>query len=659
MGDFVGVDPALLRQLANRLGDLAGTLAKDGALIKGTLDSFGSSANTALLATQSKQNGDDSSTLGKRADLAASLNDQPHYSNAGPWHIPGWDGTVYPPGYKGPVPKGAVAGDFVLTAWTITDSMSANEATTDIAELQKALQDPSAPGSQKVFADVANAMADNGDDPAFMQAFLGAGGLAEVQKVVQALRNPPNSPFLSSNAAAIAGLFGKGLNGAANLQAKGKITGFDPGKITDLWTLSTMLSSAGIPASQWQQSIIDRAAKLSLNIASPNDNGEANGGPSPDLPIDPALLQRILNVDRTGGVPPKQYATLLQQYWVSEAAQKAGLNLNAWDPTKGAGANAANINGVYTFYGNLFLDHPELQWAGMANMIGPSFAAGFMDLDGMKQLAHNMLGPIGSLPGPVQGALPPPLNAIAGISNMSASEFSFFENKFLGMQKHIFFDQAAMHEAYLNGGVPAIQEMYDAGLLGPKPDQGSVPNTADQTLQAWKDIASGNPNLVSKGNTALLYREQNVIITKQYLDMYHHDGPVGPAFTYMMTAIGSASIPGTKTPGQYKPWDIDVNVPEGPISEGVIVQTPLPAFNITDPQARWKYITDDTLPAYQKLLATDPAKANQIVSTPVQDRIDQQRILSRLPTLTEQLATDWSVKGLDVKVFGIPFDVTW
>jgi hypothetical protein len=401
-----------------------------------------------------------------------------------------------------------------------------------------------------------------------------------------------------------------------------------------------------------------------LNMPLTNPNGEQNGGVNPDLPLDPAVLQAVLDDLRSKNVDPKQYKTLLDQLWVATAAQKAGIDLNEWDPNAGTGPNMGNIQAVYTYYGKLFLDHPELQWAGMANMIGPSFAGGFMDIDMFKKMAEEFAGKINSLPGAARAALPPELQLLAQAGGaLSANELQYFESKFLAMQKHIFFDQAAAHEAYLagppNNKTAYIDEMQRAGLF-----PGDVP--PDKTANAWHVIANphSTPQQIMDANATLLYREQNVVIKDQYNQMYNHDGPVGKVFTYMMTTVGAASIPGTHTPGEYRPVVVggDVNVPVlvGKETVGVHLVTPLPNFNITNAQDRWDYVTHDTLPAYQKLLQQDPNLARQIIATPVSDRIAQQRLSARWPTIADNLLyKDWDVKidhhfhpGIDIP--GLP-----
>jgi Hydrolase N-terminal helical domain len=375
-----------------------------------------------------------------------------------------------------------------------------------------------------------------------------------------------------------------------------------------------------------------------IDLARTNADGEQNGGINPDLTLNQADLKRLLDEARRVGLDPKRYAALLQQYYLVKAADEAGIDLSKWDPAAGAEANKANIIKVYQLYGKFFLDHPELQWAGMANMIGPSFAGGFMDLASMKNFFHELADKIDHLPPGVKQTLPPGLVDLAEAgANLGAGELNYFETKFLAMQKHIFMDQASMHEAYLTGGTGAINEMAAAGLV-------------DGNAQtAWNEISSGDPAKIQHGNMLLLDREQNKIINKQYDDMYNHDGIVGKVMTYGMTVAGSASIPGTKTPGEFSPLTASgsVRLP-GPVpfvheTVGVDIKTPLPDFNVANKDDRWNYITNDTLPAFQKLLHDHPDQARAIIGSSVDDRLNAQRLAQRWPQLADDLLTNWDI----------------
>ncbi|RKS72671.1 hypothetical protein CLV35_2919 [Motilibacter peucedani] len=378
------------------------------------------------------------------------------------------------------------------------------------------------------------------------------------------------------------------------------------------------------------------------NDAVTNGDGAKAGGPVPDLPTDPAALKRLLDLARSSGMSPADYSGLLRQYWAAVAAQKAGIDLEAWDPTKGASGNPDAILAVYRYYGNLFLQHPELQWAGMANLIGPSFAGGFLDLDMVQNLARELQKRIDKLPGPVRDALPEELKQMAALANAGGDEVAFYENTFLAMQKKIFFDQGGMHEAYLDGGMDAIKELQDAGI------------TDRATTNAWQQIhdgaATGNTALLDAGNTTLLSREQNIIIPDQYDAMRNH--PVtGQAFTYLLTMVGAPSIPGAHTPAEVSPLSVSAKVPVidipfvGHADATVTLDTPLPDFNISSKDPRWDMIINDTLPAYTTLLREHPQEVRDLVASDVGTRVDQQRLASQWDDILRRFFTDWHLHG--------------
>ena len=374
------------------------------------------------------------------------------------------------------------------------------------------------------------------------------------------------------------------------------------------------------------------------------------GGPLEDLrdeladpPDDLPSLTELLDRARDLGVPPDQYATTLDEYWKHKAADAAGIDLSQWDPTKGAEANREIIEAVYRYYGDLYLDDPDLQWAAMANMIGPSFAAGFFDLDMFQGAADD----VGNLPPPLDQALPPGIDALA---DMSADELKFYETTFLDMQRQIFFDQGSMHQAYAEGGMDAVRELEAAGLIKP------------EILDAWSDVDSGVPERVQAGNELFLLREQRDIIDDDYQKMYDH--PVtGPAMTWMMTQIGTPSIPGAQGYPDVDPLTIQVDTPgperigtpssifgvdvpsvsvDNPTQGELTVETPFAGGNIAHFDDRWRLIEEDTLPVFQGLLATDPDRARDIIASSVPDRIDDYRTLGHVDDILAQLG-DWEV----------------
>jgi len=362
-----------------------------------------------------------------------------------------------------------------------------------------------------------------------------------------------------------------------------------------------------------------------------------------DPPQDYARIKELLARARELGLPPAQYAETLKWYWRHRAAEVAGIDLADWDPAKGADHNRATIEAVYRYYGDLYLANPGLQWAGMANMIGPSFAAGFFDLAQFRRLADAVT----DIPEPLRGAVP---DGVEDLADIPEEELRFYETQFLDMQQQIFFDQGSMHQAYVDGGLDAVRELQQAGLIN------------EDLLDGWRDIDSGVPERVREGNELFLLREQRDIIDDDYRTMYDHD-PTGPAMTWVMTQIGEPSIPGARgyadvfplhvrfeTPG---PEDIGtpdrvfgVDVPsvsfDNPTQVHVDVETPFADGNIADFDDRWRLIEDDTLPRFQELLAADPGRARDIIASDVHDRIGDYRLSERVDDILLRLL-DWEI----------------
>lgn len=365
-----------------------------------------------------------------------------------------------------------------------------------------------------------------------------------------------------------------------------------------------------------------------LDLPLTNSQGELSGGVNPALPTDLATLADALATVRVKHIRPARYAALLWQYWLVRSTIDADIDLTSWAPARGAEANKNTVFSVYTFYGKLFLAFPELKWAGMANMVGPSLAAGFFDIGAIPDVAELLAEKIDTLPPEVRAELPRELTDLARYgATLPTIELQWFEAKLLAMQKHVFMDQASMHEAYLNGGTTAIAEMRAAGLID------------DSAVAAWRAIATGRTELVQDANTHLLSREQNRILAAQWNQMRQHHGPIGGMVTYAITLTGSVSIPGAKTPAQYSPLTISTKIRN--TTPRLVLTTPLPSFNLADQADRWTYITHDTLPAYERILHDYPTEARKIIASLMEDRVAQQRLAARWPQLANHLITSW------------------
>jgi uncharacterized protein YukE len=312
----------------------------------------------------------------------------------------------------------------------------------------------------------------------------------------------------------------------------------------------------------------------------------------------------------------KQYANFLSDFWNNLAMQRMGIDPAVWDTSKGTTANWETIKKVYDFYGQQFLANPDLQWAGMANMIGPSFAGGFKDMAMMRDIAQKIAS------GPVSDIPLKELQMLRTVAAMSDSEIKFYETSMLDMNKEIFLDQARQHMAYEQGGTAEIDRLRDSGAISP------------ETANAWHQISTGDPEQVRLGNTLLLNREQNQIINDDYNTMRSH--PVtGEAMTYVVTLAGEPSIPGAKSYPEVFPYTVNLESPgpkdipfthaDNPLQFRTEVTTGLPNGNIADQKQRWQLISQDTLPAYQNLLASDPERAREIIASNFNDRVEQYR----------------------------------
>jgi hypothetical protein len=330
----------------------------------------------------------------------------------------------------------------------------------------------------------------------------------------------------------------------------------------------------------------------------------------------------------------KVYGDFLSSYWNQQAMLDMGIDLSDWDTSKGTEHNWETISKVYDFYGQAYLSNPDLQWAGMANMIGPSFAGGFKDMAMLRELAQQISdNPASDIPLPM-------LDQIEQLAGMTDQEIRYYETSMLDMNKEIFLDQARQHQAYMTGGMDEINRLRDSGAIDPG------------TAQEWAKIASGDPELVKEGNTALLFREQNEIIADDYDTMRNHPG--GEAVTYMVTLAGEPSIPGAKSYAEVFPYTFDVespgpeNIPftnwDNPAQFRTDLTTGFPDGNIADANQRWELIRQDTLPAYQNLLADDPARAGQIIGSDFNDRVEQHRPTNNIPGIMDRFLDGFSAE---------------
>ncbi|MGH9022082.1 MAG: hypothetical protein ACRDV9_03135, partial [Acidimicrobiia bacterium] len=251
-------------------------------------------------------------------------------------------------------------------------------------------------------------------------------------------------------------------------------------------------------------------------------------------------------------------------HWQNAAMQRAGIDRADWQPSEGIGHNRATIEKVYDYYGGLYLEHPGLEWLGLAAIAGPFFYAGWQ------------------------------------------------------------------HEAFVSGGIAEMRRQRAAG------------NIDAATLQAWEDIASGDPGRISEGTAGLIQREQYTVIQNEYQMLDHH-GPVGEGFTLAITWIAANPIPGGKSYLDFSHHDIGVDLPAPGVDlpdlgfwdmpkigvdlPKIGVDLPklsieVPKGNVADFEDRMAWITEDVVPAYEQFIHSQPDEVARILDTPVAERAD-------------------------------------
>jgi hypothetical protein len=198
----------------------------------------------------------------------------------------------------------------------------------------------------------------------------------------------------------------------------------------------------------------------------------------------------------------------------------------------------------------------------------------------------------------------------------------------LVMQKNIFSDLMPMHQAYVDEGLPALEEMQSAGMFG------------QDVMDAWRDVASGDSNRIARGNVALLQREQGVIIRDQWDTVRAYKGDVGEAITYASTVAGSPSVAGVVPPRSFRPLEFTTTLADG---RTATVTLPLPDWNWSVYEERWDYITSQLLPKYRAMVEEDWPRLVATLSVPYEIQLESHRPMVTLPQTLESALSSLKV----------------
>lgn len=354
------------------------------------------------------------------------------------------------------------------------------------------------------------------------------------------------------------------------------------------------------------------------------------GGVNRALPTDAETLGRLLTAARNSGVSADRYAALLFQYRLVQATSTAGIDLAAWNPADGFHANRGNMIKSYRYYENLQMAHRELQWAGMAGMVGSDFGGGIADVvlagdvyqfSRLQPVAAQIIDAATNVSSGLINIFPKGFRTLAySADKITPADLQWFSKQILVMQKAIFADLMPMHVAYVRDGLTGVAEFRSAGIID------------DDIYQAWAGVASGNSARIAKGNETLLRREQFDVVGWQFdaVRAYRKADGVGEALTYAMTLAGSPSIAGVPALRNFIPFTYTGKLPDG---RTVTVDTPIADWDWSRFDLRWKYVTTELLPRYQNMVNNQWGRLVAQMKVPYEQQFESHRPIYNLPKI--------------------------
>lgn len=255
MNDFAGVDPQRIRQLADRLQDLATALTKNGATIRTNFATWGGTLlDLGQIARHAAQVRQDAHDMGLRADEALNLLHQ-------------GDGIL-----------GKHGNTFCMSVdipWDVKDINPAKEARQEAGELKSALADPHAPGARETITDVARSMAEHRNDRAYLTAFMTAGGINDTVQAANALHEEDGTHgnvVLSHESQTALARFSQATRAMSDLAIAGNYPHPAPDYLApltspsddDMWSVG-MLLKYGPAGSTWNPTVLAHVSGAMLD----------------------------------------------------------------------------------------------------------------------------------------------------------------------------------------------------------------------------------------------------------------------------------------------------------------------------------------------------------------------------------------------------------
>ena len=307
---------------------------------------------------------------------------------------------------------------------------------------------------------------------------------------------------------------------------------------------------------------------------------ELVGRPGLDLDVScnrssPSPAPRWSNADRRAEIRVRALFEPSRAWWRARALRAAKIDESRWQPERGFTDNQATFFAVYQYYQGLHNLRPaQFLWAAMAKLAGGEVYRGLKDelqpyIDAWENSRNNpWISP----------------GAMASMAFM-AGNAKDLQIRLLKMQKDIFVDLAWQHQAFLEGDLKAMEAAGSDGEL----DQGP--------MSAWRLIASGDKGAGSRGNFALLLREQRDILEPHYRSL--RDLKDFDLIPDRMSRGARCPIAGP-LPRMPRCKDFRIAVPDG---------------DVTVFQDRWRWIELEMIPAFERLT---PERLHRLVNRPIE-----------------------------------------
>ncbi|MDF9815148.1 hypothetical protein [Streptomyces sp. SPB162] len=271
MSEFAGVDPHRVRLLADRLRDLADTLDREGPNIKQRFSSWQGTINQAVLSQQTTQVRADARDMARRADEALNLLHGTRLVDPNDPHK-----------------------DWISIPWDVSKINATQEAQEEARNLKWAMDNPKEPSARAIISETSQSLADHQDDPAYLQAFMAAGGMDQATRAADILHKQDGTHdgvVLNKDSEAILARFGQGVQAATSLAAQGRIQ-LPPGALakltkpadSDMWSVG-MLFKYGPSGDKWDPKVLSDVGGAMLDFRATHEMRPAYEGPGSYNPI--------------------------------------------------------------------------------------------------------------------------------------------------------------------------------------------------------------------------------------------------------------------------------------------------------------------------------------------------------------------------------------